>query len=124
MDGQIVDLLQLPSKGYSYPKDIEIFAGPLYWEKKTKKETKGDYTYEIEYLVYYRNVTFYLTCSKCGNKRDFTKQYELYRSDSTRSQSNAEELFVLQDKIKRTFDKSTFANVNTEDIDIEFPEGF
>ena len=24
VDGQRVDLLQLPSKGYSYPKDIEI----------------------------------------------------------------------------------------------------
>jgi hypothetical protein len=29
MDGQLVELLNLPSKGYSYPKDIEIYVKPL-----------------------------------------------------------------------------------------------
>ena len=109
---------------YTYPENIEIYSGPLYWEKKKKEETKGDFTYEIEYLVYYRNVTFYLTCLKCGDKRDFTKRYELYRSDSTYSQSNYQELELLKDKIRNTFDKSVFANVSNEDIDIEFPQGF
>ena len=29
MDGQRVDLINLPSRGYSYPKDIEIYVRPL-----------------------------------------------------------------------------------------------
>ena len=41
MDGQRVDLWQLPSKGYSYPKDIEIYVRPLSIKEQIDMERYG-----------------------------------------------------------------------------------
>lgn len=41
MDGQRIDLLQLPSKGYSYPKDIEIYVKPLSIKEQIDMERYG-----------------------------------------------------------------------------------
>ena len=41
MDGQIVDLHQLPSKGIGYPKDIEIYVKPLSIKEQIDMERYG-----------------------------------------------------------------------------------
>ena len=41
MDGQLVDLCQLPSKGYGYPKDIEIYVKPLSIKEQIDMERYG-----------------------------------------------------------------------------------
>ena len=41
MDGQRIDLLDLPSKGYSYPKDIEIYIKPLSIKEQIDMERYG-----------------------------------------------------------------------------------
>lgn len=41
MDGQRVDLLDLPSKGYGYPKDIEIYVKPLSIKEQIDMERYG-----------------------------------------------------------------------------------
>lgn len=41
MDGQRVDLLDLPSRGYSYPKDIEIYVRPLSIKEQIDMERYG-----------------------------------------------------------------------------------
>ena len=94
---------------YSFPDDFEIIAGELKWRKERKTEQKGDFQYEVEYRVYYRTVTFNCKCSKCGHTHYFNRTYNLYRSDSSYSQSHEEEVELLMDKIKKEFDKSVFA---------------
>lgn len=41
MDGQRVDLVNLPSRGYSYPKDIEIYVRPLSIKEQIDMERYG-----------------------------------------------------------------------------------
>ena len=41
MDGQRVDLVDLPSRGYSYPKDIEIYVRPLSIKEQIDMERYG-----------------------------------------------------------------------------------
>ena len=41
MDGQLIELWQLPSKGYSYPKDIEIYVKPLSIKEQIDMERYG-----------------------------------------------------------------------------------
>lgn len=41
MDGQRVDLVNLPSRGYSYPKDIEIYIRPLSIKEQIDMERYG-----------------------------------------------------------------------------------
>ena len=41
VDGQRIDLLQLPSKGYNYPKDIEIYIKPLSIKEQIDMERYG-----------------------------------------------------------------------------------
>lgn len=105
---------------YSYPEDFKIIVGPLKWERKTKTEYKGDFKYEVEYRVFYRVVTFDFKCSKCGHTRWFNKKYELYSSDSPYSQSDAEEIALLEEKIRATFSKELLAG---KELDLYAAEG-
>lgn len=41
VDGQRIDLLQLPSRGYNYPKDIEIYIKPLSIKEQIDMERYG-----------------------------------------------------------------------------------
>ncbi len=41
MDGQLVELWQLPSKGFGYPKDIEIYVRPLNIKEQIDMERYG-----------------------------------------------------------------------------------
>ena len=60
MDGQRVDLLDLPSKGYSYPKDIEIYVRPL-----TIKEQIDMERYGISDAEYYNLILTGITIDNC-----------------------------------------------------------
>lgn len=51
MDGQLVELANLPSRGFSYPKDIEIYVRPL----KIKEQIDMD-RYGISSAEYFRMV--------------------------------------------------------------------
>ncbi len=93
---------------YVYGKDITASIGNLQWERKTKKEQKGDYVYEIEYKVFYRMVSFTCICPSCKKAKVFSKRFDLYRNDSNYSQSHAQEMSLLNEKIRDYFDKSVF----------------
>ena len=95
-------------KKYSFPEDFEIIAHDLKWRKETKTKTKGDFEYEIEYRVYYRTVTFDFKCSECGHEHWFNRTYDLYNSDADYSQSEEEQIELLQFKISEEFDDETF----------------
>ena len=101
-------------KEYSYPEDFEIIASPLKWRVEKKEEKKVDFTYEIEYKVFYRIVTFNFKCSKCGHAHWYNKSFDVYRSDSKYSQSDAEELMVLKNQIRSQFDKNMFDDKEIE----------
>ena len=96
-------------KAYSYPEDFSIIAGPLQWERKTKTEYKGDFKYEIEYQQFYRILTFDFKCSSFGYEHWFNKRINVWRSDSNYSQSDAEELQVLINGVRKQFDNTMFA---------------
>ncbi len=93
---------------YEYPRDMCIFYSDLKWEAKTKTEYKGDFKYEIEYRLYYRIVEFVYRCPQCQTTNSFRKRYDVYRSDSKYSQSDEEEMELLNQKIRATFDESMF----------------
>ena len=65
MDGQRVDLLQLPSKGYSYPKDIEIYIKPLSVKEQIDMERYG-----ISDAEYFNMILNGITIHGDFNKRD------------------------------------------------------
>ena len=65
MDGQRVDLLDLPSKGYSYPKDIEIYVRPL-----TIKEQIDMERYGISDAEYFNMILNGITIHGNFNKRN------------------------------------------------------
>lgn len=99
---------------YVYPRDMSIFYSDLKWETKTKTEYKGDFKYEIEYRLYYRIVEFMYRCPQCQTTNSFRKRYDVYRSDSNYSQSDQEELELLNQKIRATFDASMFLGKEIE----------
>ena len=65
MDGQRVDLLDLPSKGYGYPKDIEIYVKPL-----TIKEQIDMERYGISDAEYFNIILNGITIHGTFNKRN------------------------------------------------------
>ena len=65
MDGQRVDLPQLPSKGYNYPKDIEIYVRPL-----TIKEQIDMERYGISDAEYFNMLLSGITIHGNFNKRN------------------------------------------------------
>ena len=101
-------------KEYSYPENFAITAGALKWERKTRKETKGDFEYEMEYKQYYRYLKIDLKCGSCGHEHSIIKRVNVWRSDSTYSQSDAEELETIKDFVRKQFDKSMFEGKEIE----------
>lgn len=65
MDGQLVELANLPSRGYSYPKDIEIYVKPL----KIKEQIDMD-RYGISSAEYFRMVLDGITIHGDFNKNN------------------------------------------------------
>ena len=65
MDGQRIDLWQLPSKGYSYPQDIEIYIKPL-----TIKEQIDMERYGISDAEYFNMILNGITIHGDFNKRN------------------------------------------------------
>lgn len=65
MDGQRVDLLDLPSKGYGYPKDIEIYVRPL-----TIKEQIDIERYGISDAEYFNMILSGISIHGNFNKRN------------------------------------------------------
>ena len=104
---------------YEYPRDMSIFYSDLKWERKSKTEYKGDFKYEIEYRLYYRIVEFVYECPNCQKTHSFQKRYDVYRSDSKYSQSDEEELELLNKKIRATFEDSMFLG---KEIELIFSE--
>lgn len=64
MDGQRVDFYQLPSKGYSYPKDIEIYVKPLSVKEQIDMERYG-----ISDAEYFQTILNGITIHGDFNKR-------------------------------------------------------
>lgn len=65
MDGQRVDLLDLPSRGYSYPKDIEIYVRPLSIKEQIDMERYG-----ISDAEYFNTILNGITIHGNFNKRN------------------------------------------------------
>lgn len=65
MDGQLVELKTLPSKGYSYPKDIEIYVKPLSVKEQIDMERFG-----ISDAEYFRIILNGITIHGDFNKND------------------------------------------------------
>ena len=65
MDGQRIDLWQLPSKGYSYPQDIEVYIKPL-----TIKEQIDMERYGISDAEYFNMILNGITIHGDFNKRN------------------------------------------------------
>ena len=65
MNGQLVELANLPSRGYSYPKDIEIYVKPL----KIKEQIDMD-RYGISSAEYFRMVLDGITIQGNFNKEN------------------------------------------------------
>lgn len=93
---------------YFFSEDIKLDISDLKWERKTRKETKGDVEYEVTYKTFYRLVDFTCTCSKCKSQRSITQRFDVYDSDSNFSQSHEEEMQVLETKIKKFFAPCVF----------------
>lgn len=88
---------------YFFDEDIKLAIGDLKWERKTKKETRGDFEYEVSYKTFYRLVDFFCTCPNCKSQRAIRQRFDVYDSDSNFSQSHEEEMRVLENKIKKFF---------------------
>ncbi len=67
----------------------------LQWEKAARKVTKDGDEYQIEHKMYYRNVDFYCSCKRCGRTTKITKRFDLWRSDSDKSQHFEDETSAL-----------------------------
>ena len=65
MDGQLVDLCQLPSKGFGYPKDIEIYVKPLSIREQIDMERYG-----ISEAEYFRTILNGITIQGNFNKNN------------------------------------------------------
>lgn len=65
VDGQRIDLLQLPSKGYNYPKDIEIYIKPLSIKEQIDMERYG-----ISDAEYFQTILNGITIHGDFNKRN------------------------------------------------------
>ena len=100
MDGQRVDLLQLPSKGYSYPKDIEIYIKPLSIKEQIDMERYG-----ISDAEYFQMILNGITIHGDFNKRN------LLHSDVQ---------FV--DVVRRLFSFDTKEKIKIEDCTCIYPD--
>ena len=65
VDGQRIDLLQLPSRGYNYPKDIEIYIKPLSIKEQIDMERYG-----ISDAEYFQTILNGITIHGDFNKRN------------------------------------------------------
>lgn len=88
---------------YFYDDDIKVEIGDLKWEKRQKEETHGDFTYDVTYKRYYRILTFGCKCSKCGQVKAYSKRVDIYDSDSKYSQSDEEEIEIIESAIRKFF---------------------
>ena len=95
-------------KEYSYPESFNIEVSELKWVKGKKEETKGDFTYEIEYKQYYRIIWIDLKCSTCGHTRTLKHKVNIWRSDDNYSYSESMDRMCIEDSIKSRFDKTMF----------------
>lgn len=100
MDGQRIDLLQLPSKGYSYPKDIEIYIKPLSVKEQIDMERYG-----ISDAEYFRIVLNGITIHG-----DFNKNHLLH-SD-----------VQFMDLVRRLFSFDTRDKIRIEDCTCIYPD--
>lgn len=100
MDGQRVDLLQLPSKGYSYPKDIEIYVKPLSIKEQIDMERYG-----ISDAEYFNMILNGITIHGNFNKRD------LLHSD-----------VQFMDVVRRLFSFDTKDVIRIEDCKCIYPD--
>lgn len=103
----------------TYPNDYTFSVGSMRWKKRTKNETKGDFEYETTYKIYYRILYVESVCPKCGNKKIFTKEIEIWSSDSEYSLSTSAEISIIQTCIYRLFDKTVFGSTQKDDIEFE-----
>ena len=100
MNGQRVDLLQLPSKGYGYPKDIEIYVRPLSIKEQIDMERYG-----ISDAEYFNTILNGITISGDFNKRN------LLHSDVQ---------FI--DVVRRLFSFDTRDTIKIEDCECIYPD--
>ena len=100
MDGQIIDLLQLPSKGYGYPKDIEIYVKPLSIKEQIDMERYG-----ISDAEYFNMILNGVTIHGDFNKRN------LLHSD-----------VQFMDVVRRLFSFDTKDVIKIEDCKCMYPD--
>ena len=100
MDGQRVDLLQLPSKGYGYPKDIEIYVKPLSVKEQIDMERYG-----ISDAEYFRILLGGITIHGDFNKNN------LLHSD-----------VQFMDIVRRLFSYDTRDKITIEDCVCMYPD--
>ncbi len=103
----------------TYPNDYTFAVSSLRWKKGTKKETKGDFEYETTYRIYYRILYVYSVCPKCHAEKSFTREIEIWRSDSDYSLSESQEISIIQDRIYKLFDKNVFGTTQSRDIEFK-----
>ena len=100
MDGQRVDLLQLPSRGFSYPKDIEIYVKPLSIREQIDMERYG-----ISDAEYFQMILNGITIHGNFNKRD------LLHSD-----------VQFMDIVRRLFSFDTKDKIRIDDCKCIYPD--
>lgn len=100
MDGQRVDLLQLPSRGINYPKDIEIYVKPL-----TVKEQIDMERYGISDSEYFNMILNGITIRGDFNKRN------LLHSD-----------VQFMDIVRRLFSFDTKSAIRIDDCKCMYPD--
>lgn len=100
MDGQLVDLCQLPSKGYGYPKDIEIYVKPLSIKEQIDMERYG-----ISDAEYFNMILNGITIHGDFNKRN------LLHSD-----------VQFMDIVRRLFSFNTNDVIKIEDCKCIYPD--
>lgn len=100
MDGQRIDLLQLPSRGYSYPKDIEIYIKPLSIKEQIDMERYG-----ISDAEYFQMILNGITIHGDFNKRN------LLHSD-----------VQFADVVRRLFSFDTKDKIRIDDCQCIYPD--
>ena len=100
MDGQLVELAQLPSRGYSYPDDIEIYVKPLSVQEQIDMERYG-----ISDAEYFRIILQGITIHGNFNKND------LLHSD-----------VQFMDVVRRLFSFDTKDKIRIDDCKCIYPD--
>lgn len=100
MDGQLVELNQLPSRGFGYPDDIEIYVKPLSIKEQIDMERYG-----ISDAEYFRTILNGITIHGNFNKND------LLHSD-----------VQFMDIVRRLFSFDTKDKIKIEDCKCIYPD--